>query len=1107
MLRALIQFSDREIIEKCGLDAYFFLRYLKTLLVIFVPIAIIVIPILIPLNYIDGRSLEVFASANHEDTGGTVTGLDTLAWGNIKAENTERYWVHLILALLVISWVCTVFFLELRVYINVRQDYLTGAEHRLRASATTILVNSIPSKWLSKEALQGLFDVFPGGVSNIWLNRDLGVLLAKIHERTRIHHMLETAATELIRAAKKQQLEERSRKERHSNKGRYQKSPSMEERERWDKDEDERAKRIAATGHGLSSGHRDDLPQDISDVLSKDNHAHDNKVPGLDGSLAKFGQGILGSVDKASKGFKTLGQEVDRTLGTTNGFVSIAGPGSSSSWPSGKRCFQAPNDTVPIKREREPEPPPSSNTVREVTIRDVYLKKDVKFWQFWKSPTGGHVYPTPRSTGERDGSSKISTWQRVKTALAFMHTDIQRERIYYKPYWNNTLSECSERDGIPAWARWLKQKDRPAHRLANFSSTPGFFPSLPLLNKKVDTIDWCRKELARLNMEIDEDQKHPERYPLMTSAFIQFNHQIAAHMACQSLIHHVPRQMAPREVEISPKDVIWNNMGFTWWQTWTRTAIVIIVVAAMLVLWTIPVAFTASLGQLDSLVRRFQWLDFLNTNPLVERVAQVVAGVLPAALLSLLLIHIPGILGILAKFKGVKTGSQKIEFVQLYFFAFLFCQVFLVISITSFFAASVDTLFTNLTELDVNDILKLLGDNLPKAANYFFSYMILQALSTSSGTLLQVGSLLTWFITARIVDSTARNKWSRNVDLPDIQWGSVFPVYTNFACISLGYVIIAPLISIFAIITFSLLWVTQRYSMVYVKRFKHDTRGVLYPRAINQTFIGLYVMELALSCLFFLVRDEKGNSTCLAQSIIMLMTFALTILYQVLLNWSFGPLFRYLPITFEDEASLRDKAFSRAQARRMDLVDAYENEPSDKERSYSGPPCGLTQEDGIEPEIVQNENQKPRLALLGGVKKIRSAQRDGSNATRAVSPSERPSRSAAEYRQLLRKKAESQRSMGEALYGVYPDEVEDLTSDERGALATYAFQHEALRARRPTVWIPRDDIGVSDDEIQRTRNLSEFVWISNEGTALDSKVRVVYGRPPPDFSALDLIKL
>lgn len=153
----------------------------------------------------------------------------------------------------------------------------------------------------------------------------------------------------------------------------------------------------------------------------------------------------------------------------------------------------------------------------------------------------------------------------------------------------------------------------------------------------------------------------------------------------------------------------------------------------------------------------------------------------------------------------VRRGCLRMFRYLLAHYAFLFFQVFLIVSITSFFAASVDTLFANLAELDVNAILNLLGDNLPKSANYFFSYMVLQALSTSSGTLLQVGSVLTWFLFARIVDTTARYKWSRNTSLSDINWGSFFPVYGNFACIGLVYVVIAPLTSIFAIIIFSFL--------------------------------------------------------------------------------------------------------------------------------------------------------------------------------------------------------------------------------------------------------------------------------------------------------------
>ena len=1160
MLRALMKFSDREVINKCGLDAYFFLRYLKTLLVIFVPIACVVLPILIPLNYVDGRGQDVVADQDDKpNVGETPTGLDTLAWGNIKAENTERYWAHLILALCVIGWVCTVFFLELRVYIKVRQDYLTSAEHRLRASATTVLVNSVPSKWLSEEALRGLFDVFPGGIRNVWLNRDLTALLEKIKERDDIHKKLETAETDLIKDAKKRQLKTRKRDDKNKRHSRHEKALTKEERERQEKEEDERAKRMAAAGEGFSSGQHDEVPHDIADVLSESHvqtHEAESRPAsskgGIGGGLTKFGQGILGGVGKAGKGLKAFGQDFDDKLETTNGFVALDPAGSSR--PATGRADQrrpqtaedragtshshneghsrAPSaathdDTAPINKASEPEAPQNfGNTVRKASnIEDMYLKDDVKFWQFWKPPPRGYASPIPQGAEDSEfpfPKAELSTWQRLKLALPFMHADVKGE-VHYPSYWNEAVEKGHDDADADAeeWEKWLKRKDRPTHRISKVSWLPGPLAVPLFLSKKVDTIDWCRKELARLNMEIEEDQKNPERYPLMSSAFIQFNHQVSAHMACQSLIHHIPKQMAPREIEISPKDVIWDNMAINWWQEWARAAIVTAVVAGMILLWAVPVAFTASLGQLDSLVQRFHWLSFLETNERLRQVAQVIVGVLPAALLSLLLVLVPVILGFLARFKGAKTGSQVTEFVQLYFFFFLFIQVFLIVSITSFFVASVDTLFANLAQLsDVNEILKLLADNLPKAANYFFSYMILQALSTSSGTLLQIGALATWYILARILDSTARNKWSRNTDLRDIKWGSFFPVYTNFACIALIYSVVAPLISIFAIITFSLLWVAQRYSMLYVTRFESDTGGVLYPRAINQTFTGLYVMELALAGLFFIVRDEDGKNACSAQGIIMIVALVLTIIYQSLLNRSFGPLFRYLPITYEDEACIRDEVFNRAQAQRLGLdndVDddddvVYEDETEDKEGDNFDHRGYPSQDEDIELSKMGGsaKHGAGRFAPLSAIKKAGTwAQRDGTKAIRTLTlQNKRQSRGAAEYRRLLREKdMEAQRAIGDALFGGYHDEIEDLTPDERDALVRYAFLHSALRARRPTVWIPRDDLGVSDGEIRRTMELTDYVWISNQGTALDSKVRVVYGQAPPDFSEVDLISL
>ena len=59
-------------------------------------------------------------------------------------------------------------------------------------------------------------------------------------------------------------------------------------------------------------------------------------------------------------------------------------------------------------------------------------------------------------------------------------------------------------------------------------------------------------------------------------------------------------------------------------------------------------------------------------------------------------------------------------------------------------------------------------------------------------------------------------------------------------------------------------------------------------------------------------------------------------------------------------------------------------------------------------------------------------------------------------------------------FGAFSDEIQDLGPKERDLLVEHAFKHRALRARRPVIWVPRDTLGVSDDEIRRTHKLTEW---------------------------------
>lgn len=761
------------------------------LLKIFFPLGCLILPILIPLNKVGGKDNTLEGNTNSSRW--NVTGLDQLAWGNIAPNHTNRYWAHLILAVISVVYVCAVFFDELRGYIRLRQAYLTSPQHRLRASATTVLVTAIPPRWLSVEALDGLYDVFPGGIRNIWINRNFDELNEKVKLRNKLALTLEAAETELIRKCKKAQLKMVKAEAKKAGKS----AAEAEQKEKAAADK--RASEILME-RGISSGNPHQVAHTVSEALYLENHprgrdssyneSQGNRAPipvvgkGLNAvghGATVLGKSVLGGFKKVEKGadeqltknnsdFVALRdadggiiQEEQREHGAGSGNRFARSSNESEATPAG----YSPEQGREKDREASQDPQPGSS--RPFWTRNTSSANSKRGFRTERDPQGDEIPltkpPTPDNLEEEMESQQTPEKQHHKKK----DKDKADGERYPVAYNEDYERECGE----PLWKKYIKPKDRETMWLPLFGLS--WMPSLPFIGKKVDTIDYCRKEVARLNLEIEIDQQHPERFPLMNSAFIQFNHQVAAHMACQAVSHHIPKQMAPRIVEISPDDVIWDNMSIRWWERYLRTFGIYVVVCGMVIGWAFPVAFTGLLSQLSYLEGKFTFLAWLSKLP--EWFVSAIQGILPPLFLAILMALLPLILRFLTKTQGVQTGMAIELTVQNYYFAFLFVQLFLVVSISSSFSTIFDS-FTNIIGWP-----QLLAQNIPKSSNYFFSYMILQAMSVSAGALVQIFNLISWFILAPIFDNTARMKWARTTNLNQMQWGTFFPVYTTLASI------------------------------------------------------------------------------------------------------------------------------------------------------------------------------------------------------------------------------------------------------------------------------------------------------------------------------------
>ncbi|KAI9679230.1 MAG: hypothetical protein M1817_005249 [Caeruleum heppii] len=546
-------------------------------------------------------------------------------------------------------------------------------------------------------------------------------------------------------------------------------------------------------------------------------------------------------------------------------------------------------------------------------------------------------------------------------------------------------------------SRFLTRKQRPAHKLK------------PVIGKKVDTIDWCRSELAHLIPKVQEAQAvhRSGNAKLVNSVFVEFNTQDEAQAAYQTLTHHQPLHMAPRYIGINPEEVIWKNLRIKWWERIVRTIVTTAFVVVMIIFWAIPVAFVGSISQINYLTSRVPFLSFINDVPPV--ILGLITGLLPVILLAILFALLPIILRLMAKLAGAPSKSVVELNVQLSYFTFLVVQGFLVITVSSSASAVGAQIASN-----PSSALNVLATNLPKASNFYISYFILQGLTVSSRTLLQLVGLIVSKILGKLLDNTPRKMYKRWATLSSLGWGTVFPAYTLLAVIAITYSMIAPLVLGFATIGLYLIYLAYRYNMLFVYNTNIDTKGLVYPRALQQTLTGVYLAEL---CLIGLFAIGKAPGPIVLEVVMLIFT----IIYHISLNAATAPLLKFLP-----------KSLSSEEQSLLALEDGHEKH--------------------------------------GGASVIK----DAPDATPTKKPNFftkwlRPDKFT-DYHTLRRLVP---RAFAEIAYT--PEVARD------------AYYDPAIASRTPLLWIPRDNMGVSRQEVRET---SKVIPMTDEGAVLDDKNKI-----------------
>lgn len=186
-----------------GLDAYFFLRYLWFLVVLFVGLALFNMPVLLPVNYVSGyehyTTREILRYTN--GTYPHVSGLDSISMSNIAPLFSSRLTIHLTMAVISVLWFHLLIILELNIYVKQKNLFLSQgnnfypkSEHR--DFNNSIFIENVPSKYLDRKELGKLFHSLCGArIKNIWFVYDYGDIKTLYEKNCKLANRLEELLT------------------------------------------------------------------------------------------------------------------------------------------------------------------------------------------------------------------------------------------------------------------------------------------------------------------------------------------------------------------------------------------------------------------------------------------------------------------------------------------------------------------------------------------------------------------------------------------------------------------------------------------------------------------------------------------------------------------------------------------------------------------------------------------------------------------------------------------------------------------------------------------------------------------------------------------------
>lgn len=408
---------------------------------------------------------------------------------------------------------------------------------------------------------------------------------------------------------------------------------------------------------------------------------------------------------------------------------------------------------------------------------------------------------------------------------------------------------------------------------------------------------------------------------------------------------------------------------------------------------------------------------------------------------------------------------------QTWYFFFQLIQVFLITT----FSSGATSVASQIVSQPSSAVI-LLAKNLPKASNFYIAYFVLQGLLMSCRNLIRPIPLIKE-VRRHFKAKSPRKRFNRYMKLSDVKWGSKYPKFANLGVIAISYSCIAPLMLGFATVGMALIYIAARYNAIYVYDTKIDTKGAAYARALQHLTVGVYISEL---CLIGLFAIRAGDSLIsIAPLALMVMFLVATGLWHLTMRKAVEPLTRHLPRNLL-----------------LETAEAYDDIEAASLLTHGNHPAQST--DNLHSIHIVNgsslshcrsnvNSQRTSDGTSNGIHHAPSNLNNIFEYSPHYNPSDASTRRGSRMFAFFQPQKDTAVNISARLDPSFHEPVPHYSQE----LAREAYLHPAVKAKPPKLWIVRDEMGISQREINEIREKIPRLDISDDGAHFDEKGKIV----------------